>query len=250
MKTLTQEQKNDELVKSLLESGFAEDVIAGWLDEGAISLTKSEKSDDGDTEEVEDTEEATEGTEDVQKGCGSDKKKAVHDGDDADDADDDADEEVEETEEVDVTKSIREELAKSLTAQHDELIKSIGDAVDAAVNDKFAEIEKSIDGLKEMVKNIGASAPDFKSAGLSRTVIEKSISGTKDEHEKTILSVSRDRMVVRSLIEKSIEEEPDADIQKSLRENTQAYLIDPICGAIGEMAARYMYDNKNVRLVK
>lgn len=242
MKTLTQEQKNDELVKSLLESGFAEDVIAGWLDEGAISLTKSEKSGDGDTEEVEDTE-------DVQKSCGSDKKKAVHDGDDADD-DADEDEEVEETEEVDVAKSIREELAKSLTAQHDELIKSIGDAVDAAVNDKFAEIEKSIDGIKEMVKNIGASAPDFKSAGLSRTVIEKSISGTKDEHEKTILSVSRDRMVVRSLIEKSIEEEPDAEIQKSLRENTQAYLIDPICGAIGEMAARYMYDNKNVRLVK
>lgn len=241
MKTLTQEQKNDELVKSLLESGFAEDVIAGWLDEGAISLTKSEKSDDGDTEEVEDTE-------DVQKSCGSDKKKAVHDGDDADE--DNADEEVEETEEVDVAKSIREELAKSLTAQHDELIKSIGDAVDAAVNDKFAEIEKSIDSIKEMVKNIGASAPDFKSAGLSRTVIEKSISGTKDEHEKTILSVSRDRMVVRSLIEKSIEEEPDAEIQKSLRENTQAYLIDPICGAIGEMAARYMYDNKNVRLVK
>lgn len=243
MKTLTQEQKNDELVKSLLESGFAEDVIAGWLDEGAISLTKSEKSDDGDTEEVEDTE-------DVQKSCGSDKKKAVHDGDDADDDNADEDEEVEEPEEVDVAKSIREELAKSLTAQHDELIKSIGDAVDAAVNDKFAEIEKSIDGIKEMVKNIGASAPDFKSAGLSRTVIEKSISGTKDEHEKTILSVSRDRMVVRSLIEKSIEEEPDADIQKSLRENTQAYLIDPICGAIGEMAARYMYDNKNVRLVK
>lgn len=242
MKTLTQEQKNDELVKSLLESGFAEDVIAGWLDEGAISLTKSEKSDDGDTEEV------TEDTEEAQKSCGSDTKKAVHDGDDSDE--DDEDEEVEETEEVDVAKSIREELAKSLTAQHDELIKSIGAAVDAAVNDKFAEIEKSIDGLKEMVKNIGASAPDFKSAGLSRTVIEKSISGTKDEHEKTILSVSRDRTVVRSLIEKSIEEEPDADIQKSLRENTQAYLLDPICGAIGEMAARYMYDNKNVRLVK
>lgn len=246
MKTLTQEQKNDELVKSLLESGFAEDVIAGWLDEGAISLTKSGKSDD-DPEEVEDTKEATEGTEDtedVQKSCGSDEKKAVHDGDG------DEGEEVEETEEVDVAKSIREELDKSLTAQHDELIKSIGDAVDAAVNDKFAEIEKSIDGIKEMVKNIGASAPDFKSAGLSRTVIEKSISGIKDEHEKTILSVSRDRMVVRSLIEKSIEEEPDADIQKSLRENTQAYLIDPVCGAIGEMAARYMYDNKNVRLVK
>lgn len=247
MKTLTQEQKNDELVKSLLESGFAEDVIAGWLDEGAISLTKSEKSDD-DAEEVEDTKEVTEkveDTEDVQKGCGSDKKKAVHEGADADET-----EEVEETEEVDVAKSIREELAKSLTEQHDELIKSIGAAVDAAVSDKFAEIEKSISGLKELVNSIGASAPDFKSAGLSRTVIEKSISGTKDEHEKTILSVSRDRMVVRSLIEKSIEEEPDADIQKSLRENTQAYLIDPVCGAIGEMAARYMYDNKNVRLVK
>lgn len=246
MKTLTQEQKNDELVKSLLESGFAEDVIAGWLDEGAISLTKSEKSDDDDTEEVEDTKEVTEkveDTEDVQKGCGSDKNKAVHEGDGADD-------EAEETEEVDVAKSIREELAKSLTEQHDELIKSIGAAVDAAVSDKFAEIEKSISGLKELVNSIGASAPDFKSAGLSRTVIEKSISGTKDEHEKTILSVSRDRMVVRSLIEKSIEEEPDADIQKSLRENTQAYLIDPVCGAIGEMAARYMYDNKNVRLVK
>ena len=38
---LTEEQKNDDLVKSLIAGGFDEEVIAGWLDSGAITIEKS-----------------------------------------------------------------------------------------------------------------------------------------------------------------------------------------------------------------
>ena len=96
-----------------------------------------------------------------------------------------------------------------------------------------------------------ARAP--KSAGLSKAIIEKSIEqggGAKDEDNKTVLSISRDRAVVRELIAKSIDEEADPEIQKSLRDNTTAYLLDPIGGDIGKDAALYMYNKKNVRLVK
>jgi hypothetical protein len=44
MVQLTDEQKNDDLVKSLLGSGFSEEVIAGWIDSGSIKLEKSVQS--------------------------------------------------------------------------------------------------------------------------------------------------------------------------------------------------------------
>jgi hypothetical protein len=44
MVQLTDEQKNDDLVKSLLGSGFTEEVIAGWIESGSIKLEKSVQS--------------------------------------------------------------------------------------------------------------------------------------------------------------------------------------------------------------
>ena len=246
MAKLTEDQRNDDLIKSLLEGGFEESVIAGWLEDGTITLEKSVpeeeeeeekevKPEDGkgpDDKSDPENDDDPDGEKELEKGCGEKDAKGI-------------------------AKSVTAEVLKSLDSMigthDDDIIKSIGVAVESAVlpfAERFDKIEKSIDGMRAAIEAFGSVAPGFKSAGLNRAVIEKSISGGKDEHEKTVLSVSRDRAVVRALIEKSIEEEKDADIQKSLRENTQAYIIDPLGGAIGEMAARYMYDIKNVRLVK
>ena len=246
MAKLTEDQRNDDLVKSLLEGGFEESVIAGWLEDGTITLEKS----------VPEEEEEEEKEVKPEDGKGPDDKS-----DPENDDDPDGEKELEkgcgEKDAKEIAKSVTAEVLKSLDSMigthDDDIIKSIGVAVESAVlpfAERFDKIEKSIDGMRAAIEAFGSVAPGFKSAGLNRAVIEKSISGGKDEHEKTVLSVSRDRAVVRALIEKSIEEEKDADIQKSLRENTQAYIIDPLGGAIGEMAARYMYDIKNVRLVK
>lgn len=238
MVQLTDEQKNDDLVKSLLGSGFTEEVIAGWIESGSIKLEKSVQSgpDDhgkGDGDGNHEKKEKDKGKKDP------DKKK----------------------EEDDITKSIFADIIKSIedgllgkfNQSQDDLIKSIPAIVEKALEPITDKIEKSLDGMRQAIIAFGNSAPEFKSAGLSKAIIEKSIEqggGAKDEDDKTVLSISRDRSVVRELIAKSIEEESDPEIQKSLRENTTAYLLDPICGDIGKDAALYMYNKKNVRLVK
>lgn len=62
--------------------------------------------------------------------------------------------------------------------------------------------------------------------------------------------MSRDRTVVRELILKSIQEEQDETLAKSLNENAMAYILDPLGGAVGEPVAKYLYEKKGVRLVK
>ena len=154
---------------------------------------------------------------------------------------------------TDIIKSIEDGLLGKFNQSQDDLIKSIPAIVEKALEPITDKIEKSLDGMRQAMIAFGNSAPEFKSAGLSKAIIEKSIEqggGAKDEDDKTVLSISRDRSVVRELIAKSIEEESDPEIQKSLRENTTAYLLDPICGDIGKDAALYMYNKKNVRLVK
>lgn len=245
MLKLTENQKNDELIKSLLDSGFSEETIAGWINSGDITLKSEEPEDDEGDKEPDDVPSDPEGDGDdpeddkkKSKGCDGDGKE----GDGADP-------------EPPIAKSFdSEELMKSLTSvldERDDLLKSM---VADSFKDVFTKVDglvKSIDVLVAKIDAIGDQAPAFKSAGLNRAVLEKSIGGgAKGDNDKTILSVSRDRMVVRALIEKAIEEEKDEAIQKSLRDETLNYLIDPIGGAIGETAARYMYNNKNVRLVK
>jgi hypothetical protein len=232
MLRLTENQKNDELVKSLLDSGFSEETIAGWINSGDITLKSDDPEGDGDPEE---------GGEDDKKkseGCDGDGKE----GEGADP-------------EPPIAKSFDgEELMKSLASvldERDDLLKSMVADSFKDVLVKVDGLAKSIDSLVAKIDAIGNQAPAFKSAGLNRAILEKSIGGgVKDDNDKTVLSVSRDRAVVRALIEKAIDEEKDEAIQKSLRDETLNYLIDPVGGAIGETAARYMYNNKNVRLVK
>lgn len=253
MVQLTDEQKNDNLVKSLLGSGFTEEVIAGWIESGSIKLEKSVQSGpddhgegdgDGNHEKKEKDKDKKEGEgdddSDLEKGngCGDgDKKK----------------DDIAKPLSDDIIKSIEDSLFGKFNQSQDDLLKSIPAIVEKALEPITDKIEKSLDGMRQAIIAFGNSAPEFKSAGLSKAIIEKSIEqggGAKDEDNKTVLSISRDRAVVRELIAKSIDEEADPEIQKSLRDNTTAYLLDPIGGDIGKDAALYMYNKKNVRLVK
>lgn len=253
MVQLTDEQKNDDLVKSLLGSGFTEEVIAGWIESGSIKLEKSVQSGpddhgegdgDGNHEKKEKDKDKKEGEgdddSDLEKGngCGDgDKKK----------------DDIAKSLSDDIIKSIEDSLFGKFNQSQDDLLKSIPAIVEKALEPITDKIEKSLDGMRQAIIAFGNSAPEFKSAGLSKAIIEKSIEqggGAKDEDNKTVLSISRDRAVVRELIAKSIDEEADPEIQKSLRDNTIAYLLDPIGGDIGKDAALYMYNKKNVRLVK
>lgn len=231
MVQLTDEQKNDDLVKSLLGSGFTEEVIAGWIESGSIKLEKSVPS--GPDDHGEDD------------GDGNHEKKEK----DKDKKEDDIAKSLSD----DIIKSIEDSLFGKFNQSQDDLLKSIPAIVEKALEPITDKIEKSLDGMRQAIIAFGNSAPEFKSAGLSKAIIEKSIEqggGAKDEDNKTVLSISRDRAVVRELIAKSIDEEADPEIQKSLRDNTTAYLLDPIGGDIGKDAALYMYNKKNVRLVK
>lgn len=253
MVQLTDEQKNDDLVKSLLDSGFTEEVIAGWIESGSIKLEKSVQSGpddhgegdgDGNHEKKEKDKDKKEGEgdddSDLEKGngCGDGDKKKDN---------------IAKSLSDDIIKSIEDSLFGKFNQSQDDLLKSIPAIVEKALEPITDKIEKSLDGMRQAIIAFGNSAPEFKSAGLSKAIIEKSIEqggGTKDEDNKTVLSISRDRAVVRELIAKSIDEEADPEIQKSLRDNTTAYLLDPIGGDIGKDAALYMYNKKNVRLVK
>lgn len=248
MLRLTENQKNDELVKSLLDSGFSEETIAGWINSGDITLKSEDPEGDVDENEPDDVSDDPEGDGDPEEGGEDDKKKS-------EDCDGDGKEGEGADPEPPIAKSFdSEELMKSLTSvldERDDLLKSMVADSFKDVLVKVDGLAKSIDSLVAKIDAIGNQAPAFKSAGLNRAILEKSIGGgVKDDNDKTVLSVSRDRAVVRALIEKAIDEEKDEAIQKSLRDETLNYLIDPVGGAIGETAARYMYNNKNVRLVK
>lgn len=260
MVQLTDEQKNDNLVKSLLGSGFTEEVIAGWIESGSIKLEKSVQSgpDDHGEGDGDGNHEKKEKDKDKDK-KDPDKKKEEDDddpdlekGDGCGDGDKKKDD-IAKSLSTNIIKSIEDGLLGKFNQSQDDLIKSIPAIVEKALEPITDKIEKSLDGMRQAIIAFGNSAPEFKSAGLSKAIIEKSIEqggGAKDEDDKTVLSISRDRSVVRELIAKSIKEESDPEIQKSLRENTTAYLLDSICGDIGKDAALYMYNKKNVRLVK
>lgn len=258
---LTKEQKNDELVKSLLEGGFSEDVIAGWINSGAVTIEKSVPEGDDDEDIDDDDDKKPEGDEDDDDKDGDDDVEKSDDGEDGvknDDDDKDGDDD-EDTEKVEksliskIVKSISNDFASKMEVRNNDILKSLPNEIEKALEPVIDRIEKSLDAVRNAVSAFGNQVPSFKGADLSRAIIEKSIEnggGVKDNLGKTALSVSRDRIVVRELIQKSINEEKDENIRKSLIENSEAYILDPICGQVGEPVARYLFDNKNVRLVK
>lgn len=267
MYVLTDEQKEDTLVKSLLASDFKEQEIAQWIATGAIELAKStqygpddhgegdgdgehEKRDKEEEKDEKKIKEEVEEEDEVEKGKG---KKDCDMG-----ASEKGTDQLAKSLGLDVFyKSMSDEILKSVQNSQDDFAKSIPAAVQQACESYFNpvvdRIEKSLSGMRDAISAFGSQAPSFKTAGLSHAIIEKSIAaggGIKDEVGKTALSASRDRVVVRELILKSIQEEEDKAIAKSLNDNATAYILDPVCGEIGEPVAQYLYEKKGVRLVK
>ena len=241
---LTEEQKNDELVKSLLGSGFSEEVISEWIETGAITLEKSVSEEDPDKEDPDeeggkkdpDKKEDKEDPDNVEKGCG-DKEK----------------DDLAKSITSEIVKSIENRVLEGMKERQDDILKSLPAIVEGAMQPIVDKIEKSLDGMRQAIIVLGDQAPKFKSQNLSKAIIEKSLEtggGVKDSENKTVLSVTKDRSIVRELIAKSISEETDPELQKSLREGTNTYMIDPICGEVSKEAAMYLYGKKNIRLVK
>lgn len=238
---LTEEERSNELVKSFLDGGFDENVVEAWIREGRLKIEKSEE-----------TEDPKEGDEDPQ---GEEPKNSGKGNDEGETEDPKEDEKKGCGKEgSDINKSLsdfKEDIIKSFNGEvkgvSDELFKSIENVLDEKINGLFERLEKS---LGEMIsKSVGSQVPSFKGAGLSRAVIEKSVV-ERDEDNKVVLSISRDRNAVRTLLSKSIDEEKDENIRKSLIEGTRSYMVDGLFGEISRDAAQYMYDNKGVRLVK
>lgn len=235
---LTDEQKNDELVKSLLDSGFSEDVVAGWIKSGAVTIEKSTQYGPDDHGEGD-------GDDDDEKRADKGTKKRKKE--------DDKEQLAKSLGIDDLMKSLSNDILGQVDDKNEEFLKSIPAAIERAFEPILDKIEKSLDGMRQAIVAFGDKAPSFKGADLNKALIQKSIEnggGAKDENGKMALSVTRDRAVVRELILKSIEEEADPEIQKSLRMNTTAYVMDPVEGAIGEPAAKYFFEKKGVRLVK
>lgn len=268
---LTKEQKDNDLVKSLLNSNFSEEVVASWINSGSINLVKS----------IEDiAPKGKEGDEDdKEKSCGADKKvmnksadtKKVEDEEDNDGSEDEGDAEgavkkkscsAPKTENMgketdtsmpNVMKSITEDIMGKVTESNADIMKSIPNLINEAMAPITEKFEKSLDGMRRAIEAFGTAAPSFKGAGLTQSVIEKSIGDNgfqKDDKGKMSLSISKDRTLVRELIQKSIEEEGDSAIKKSLMDNTLNYVLDPIAGAIGEPAAIYLYGKKGIKLTE
>lgn len=141
---LTDEQKNDDLVKSLLGSGFTEEVIAGWIESGSIKLEKSvqsgpddhgegdgdgnhekkEKDKDKDKKDPDKKKEEDDDDPDLEKGngCGDgDKKK----------------DDIAKSLSADIIKSIEDGLLGKFNQSQDDLIKSIPAIVEKALEPSF-----------------------------------------------------------------------------------------------------------------
>lgn len=243
MVKLTDEQRNDDLVKSLLSEGYSEEVISDWVNSGAITLKSIDEDDDD-----EDDDEATP----------PEEKKSIDSEEDDDPEEGDDSKEDKSKKSCNkggcLNKSIDNDLFKSLEESvTDSIMKSLPATIAEILRPLTDELQKSIDEVNGKLAEYGKQKPSFKGAGLEKSIIEKALEmggGAKDEDNKTILSTSHDRLVVRELLQKSIDECEDTNLQKSLRLGIQSYMIDPLGGQVSEEVARYMYEKKNVRLVK
>ena len=113
--------------------------------------------------------------------------------------------------------------------------------------DKFQE---TVDGINDKLDKMSGVTPMFRSEGLNNmTAIQKSFEERKDEAGKYEVNVVKDRPMAVKLIEKSLEEAPEA-IAKSLESDALAYLINPDAETVGENLARYMYEKNGVKFVK
>lgn len=141
-----------------------------------------------------------------------------------------------------VEKSDKEDIMKSSGSVFAPLMENFQKSID-----KFQE---TVDGINDKLDKMSGVTPMFRSEGLNNmTAIQKSFEERKDEAGKYEVNVVKDRPMAVKLIEKSLEEAPEA-IAKSLESDALAYLINPDAETVGENLARYMYEKNGVKFVK
>lgn len=141
-----------------------------------------------------------------------------------------------------VEKSDKEDIMKSLGSVFAPLMENFQKSIE-----KFQE---TVDGINDKLDKMSGVTPMFRSEGLNNmTAIQKSFEERKDEAGKYEVNVVKDRPMAVKLIEKSLEEAPEA-IAKSLESDALAYLINPDAETVGENLARYMYEKNGVKFVK
>lgn len=233
---MKKEYVNTALYKALKNAGFSDEYISSQSDLGAISFEKSMSE---------------EGMEDSEK---KEKKNLKNDKEHVKDLEDDEDKDTEDVKDLEDDEKLKKakkdkkdkkDLEKSQETV--DLMKSMQtsfvDALKEVFQPQFDEINKSIE-------KIGSHQPAFKSEGLENaSFIEKSLDGMKDDSGKLSVSVTRQRAVAKSLIEKAIDGADD-ELMKSIGEDAKNYLINPEAVTIGENLARYMFTNKQVKFVQ
>lgn len=230
---MKEEYKNSAIVKALQIAGFSDESIEAQIESGDIRIEKSkstaemdrserfqERNIDNDKKHIEDLKEDEKEDEKDKKDLERDKK---------------AHKEKEERDH-DMEKALSNNLMKS--------IEELPGAFAVAVAPLFKGIVDRLNSQDEALKKITNQTPDFRGADInSAALIEKSLQ--KDEHGKTSLSITRQRPLVRKLVEK-LTDVPN--LEKSIQDDALAYLMDPDARTVGANLAMYMYQKENIAL--
>lgn len=211
---------NDPIVSLMKSMGFSDEYI--------MANVKIEKSENGAAagDHESETKEEKEAVKDEEK-VKEDEKNTAKD---------------KNAEDEKVEKSDKEDIMKSLGSVFAPLMENFQKSID-----KFQE---TVDGINDKLDKMSGVTPMFRSEGLNNmTAIQKSFEERKDEAGKYEVNVVKDRPMAVKLIEKSLEEAPEA-IAKSLESDALAYLINPDAETVGENLARYMYEKNGVKFVK
>lgn len=230
---MKEEYKNSAIVKALQIAGFTDESIEAQIESGDIRIEKSKS-----TAEMDRSEKFQERNIDNDKKHIEDLKKDEKE-DEKDKKDLERDKKAHEEKEErinDMEKALSNNLMKS--------IEELPGAFAVAVAPLFKGIVDRLNSQAEELKKITNQTPDFRGANInSAALIEKSLQ--KDENGKTPLSITRQRPLVRKLVEK-ITDTPN--LEKSIQDDALAYLMDPDARTVGSNLAMYMYQKENIAL--
>lgn len=220
---------NDPLYKALENSGFSAEDIAGMVENGSVTFEKSKTVEDmkaSEKKEKENIENDEKHVDDLKKDEKEDKKDEK-----------DLKEDVKEKEDK-VEKSFSMDDLKVFGAT---LASNIVKGMTEVMSERFGNIEKSLE-------TFGAQTPSFKGVQTS-AVLEKSMKPEVDEAGKTLLSVTKQRPLVMTAINKAFEE-AGKDLEKSVGDDALAFLANPETETIGKDLAKYMYETYNIKFQK
>lgn len=225
----------DKEILDILKGFMSDDEIKDAIEKGNIKLGAEDSIEKA--EKKEDSEDETEVTVKVEQ------------------EEESEDDEEKDTEEKSKKKEDKVEKSEE-TPKEEKIEKSDNSDLIKSFEDRFTqvdELKKSISGLTEMLSNmnakieaIGNEAPEPKSVRQVQ-YFEKGET-LKDEEDRTILSVSKDREQIGEIMLKSMSEEKD-DLMKGQLESD---LMNVIGGNSlpTENVCKYLYENKGIRIVK